>query len=290
MLRIRLFLFVLAAAILAAVPAAAAQDAQLRAVRGTVGYQLDKDAPFTRVVGSLLLTDNRFAVTRAASNGELVLADSSIVALGENTNIQVGAITQAGAAAPTAMSLVAGAIRFNVRHPAGGRSNYVFSTPTSQIAIRGTIGLLATGPGGDTLTCLDCAPGDVTITTKRRAAVVLLTGQTAVISAAGDVTVSVTAAAIAAIFSTAGLNTIASAPSAFAPGIEHKTPNPTGAIAGAVLGGAAIGETIGGNSTATPPPVPPPHIIVPTLPTPVPSPTGALTVNAHARPAVPGAR
>ena len=289
MLRIRTFAFFLAAAIVAAVPATAAQDTQLRAVRGTVGYQLNKDAPFTRVVGSLLLSDDRFAVTRAASNGELVLADSSIVALGENTNIEVSAITQADAAAPTAMQLVAGAIRFDIRHPAGGRSNYVFQTPTSQIAIRGTIGLLSTGPNGDTLACLDCAPGDVTITTKRRAAVVLLTGQSAVISAAGDVTVSATTAALTATFISVGLNEIASAPSPFAPGVDHRAPNPTGAIAGGVLGGAAIGTIVSGSSTSAPPPAP--RIVVTPPPTPAPSPTGALTINGHAQhPGFPGAR
>ena len=274
----------------------AAQDTQLRAVRGTVGYQLNKDAPFTRVFGSLVVPDDRIAVTRAASNGELVLGDSSIVALGANTNIEVGVITQAGAAAPTAMSLVAGTIRFDIRHPAGGRANYRFDTPTSQIAVRGTIGLLASGPEGDTLACLDCAPGDVTITPRRRAAVALLTGQTAVVTLNGDVTVSATTAEFLGVFGAAGLTSTAQAPSPFMPGAASRraSSNPTGEIAGA-LAGIAIG--VGASSAATPQQTMPPAAMpiptpvptpVPTpIPTPIPtpaaSPTGSLTINARAQ-------
>jgi hypothetical protein len=293
--RIRLLAFFLAASVVAVVPVSAAQETQLRAVRGTVGYQLTKDAPFTRVEGSLLLTDDRIAVTRAASNALLVLADSSAVALGANTNIEVSAITQAAAAAPTAMSLVAGTIRFDIRHPAGGRANYRFETPTSQIAVRGTIGILSSGPDGDTITCLDCAPDDVTITTNRRkAGIVLLTGQTAVVSAAGDITVATTATAFAATAAAVGLSVIADAPSPFAPGIDRSRPpvNDTAPIVAGVIAGGIIAGVASENTT----PAPVPTIAIPIstpsptptpthspVPTPAPSPTGALTINAHAQ-------
>ena len=73
-------------------PVEAASDNVLRAVRGTVGYQVTSNAPFTRVFGRYNVTDDNVAITQAASNGQLELADSSVVALGQNTTIAVSAI------------------------------------------------------------------------------------------------------------------------------------------------------------------------------------------------------
>ena len=291
---------IIAAAIVAGVPAGAAQETQLRAVRGIVGYQLAVDAPFDRVIGSFLLQDNQFAITRAASNALLVLTDSSEVALGESTSIQVGAITQAASDAPKAITLLTGAMRFAIRHPAGAQSNYRFLTPTSQVAVRGTIGLLSTGPNGDVISCLDCAPGDVSLTAGGNT-VSLVSGQTAIVSAAGAVTISATASALASSFTSAGLNTVANASSPFAGGVTSGAAASSGGsavIAGVGAAGivSAVAVQVAASaatstpapasapmSTPTPTPTPTPTATPTLAPTPAPSPSGAITIGGHAR-------
>lgn len=234
-----------------ALPVGAASDSKLRMVRGTVGYQTTSAAPFTQVFGSLILTDDEFAVTRAASNGMLQLADSSEVALGENTTIQVGQITQAASAtAPTTMTLVAGAVRFAIKHPAGQPANYRFVTATSQLAVRGTVGLLSTGASGDVVSCVECAEGDVSITAGGKT-FALLSGQTATISIAGVVTIAATTVAVvggtsvASTFAQVGLNAANSA-AAFAPGIATATAavSTTAIAAGAAAAAAGAGIAI----------------------------------------------
>src|SRR5580692_12935976 len=65
---------------------AAGTSKQLQHVRGTTGYQTDPaGADFKPVFGKFDLEDQYLAVTRAQSAAVLVLPDSSLVALGENT-------------------------------------------------------------------------------------------------------------------------------------------------------------------------------------------------------------
>jgi hypothetical protein len=242
-------------------PVGAADEAGLRNVRGTVGYQTAKDAPFTRVYATYVIKNNELAVTQRASNGLLTLTDSSEIALGENTTIQVGQIVQAEAAAPRSITLVAGAVRFAVRHPQGARANYTFVTPISQVAVRGTDGLYSTGPGGDTVTCLTCTPGDVTVTAAGKS-YPLLSGQTASISLAGLVTIAATAAAVVSSFSAAGLSTSATSATPFAPGIASAatagvSAGAAAAAAAAVAAGAVAASTSHGQSISpTPSPQP----------------------------------
>ena len=73
---------------------AADADKELRRVKGVVGYQSAPTVPLTTVVGKFLLPDDYLAVTQANSAALLTLADSSIVGLGANTNVQVGAFNQ----------------------------------------------------------------------------------------------------------------------------------------------------------------------------------------------------
>jgi hypothetical protein len=252
-----------AVVIVAAMPVSGAQDTTLRVVRGTVGYQATKDAAFARVFGSYVVQDDQFAVTQAASNGLLVLADSSEVALGQNTTVQVGQITEVAAATPNALTLIAGALRFSIKHPGGGQSNYRFTTTTSQLAVRGTVGLYSTGPNGDVVSCLDCAPGDVTVTAGGNS-FPLLTGQTASISIAGIVTISMTAA-LATAFAGTGLSTVANSTTPFASGIGGGATTGAGVASTAAIaaGAAAAAAGIGigvtnsqptATATATPTP------------------------------------
>jgi hypothetical protein len=286
------------ALIVSALPVSA-QDAGkvLRTVRGNVGYQAPQDPTFRPLFGRIELPDNDLAITRAASNAALQLPDSSEVALGANTTVQVGAFNNATSPTPTTIAIQNGAVRFDVRHPAGGVSNYRFTTTTSQVAVRGTIALVQTSPGnGDTIACLDCAPGDVTVTiTATGQQIALLTGQTLTVSSAGGGAVSATTDVALAGFAAAGLSTTAASSTAFAPGIEEHIVTggsgvSIGGIAAAAAAAAAIGITAGNNSSSgapannnspvvghTPAPTPTPTV-VPTLP-PGPTPTATAPIN-----------
>ena len=253
----RVLAFVAATIIIAATPAGAAADKDLRAVRGTSGYRATPSAPFQRVFGHITLTDDYIAVTQAASNALVVLPDSSEVALGENTSVQVGAFNATTAPTPTTIALQNGAVRFNVRHPAGGRANFRFSTMTSQIAVRGTIGLLGSGPNGDVLSCLQCDSGDVVVTVGTQT-YTLLTGQTLFVSLAGVVTTAATAAAASAAFSGTGLTTDVAAQSAFTGSIGATSaaaavvPAAALPVAGAVFAAGAAATIISTNGTHHP--------------------------------------
>jgi len=248
----RLVASVLAAALVASVPAQADTNKQLRMVRGVVGHQTDKNGTdFKRVTGTLVLPDNDFAVTQANANGLVVLPDSSEVALGPATTVRVGAFNDPTSATPTQITLASGTMRFSVKRPAGGKSNYQFATNTSQVAVRGTIGLFSTGPNGDTISCLACDPGDVVVTVGPKT-YPLLTGQTLFVSLAGAVTAGAITAALLQTFASAGLSTSAATTTAFAPGVASGAGTGVGASTGAVAGanGAASGIVAGGFAAA----------------------------------------
>jgi hypothetical protein len=286
------------ALLVATVPALAqATLNELRYVRGTVGHQTTPTAAFVPLFGRIALDPDTFAVTRPASNALVELPDSSEVALGASTSVQIGAFNDATLPTPTTISINSGAMRFAVRHPNGARSNYRFSSVTSQIAVRGTIALFSSSPAnGDIISCLDCAQGDVVITVRATGRQIgLLTGQTLSVTPAGAAAVDATTPELLTPFADAGLSTIATSPTAFAPGIgEHiggtnvsGAPNAVG-IGAAAAAAAAIGITAadasGGTNTQsnnptfghTPAPSPTPTTPPTPVPTPVPTPTPTL--------------
>jgi hypothetical protein len=168
-------------AVLALVPLAVSVDAaegnkQLARVSGTVEYQFHPRDPYKQLFGSLDLPDDALAVTLADSQGLLRLADSSEVDIGAKARVRIGAFNALGSGKPNVVTLELGAIHFVVRHPAGARANYVFVTPTTQIAVRGTEGYLVTGPKGTDFYCAACAEGDVTMRVGDRT-IPLVTGQ-----------------------------------------------------------------------------------------------------------------
>lgn len=150
-------------------PCAVAQgsDKQLARVKGTVQYQARRQDPFRELVGALNLPDDAVAVTLADSQGLLRLPDSSEIDVGAKARFRVGALS-AVAGKPTVVVLELGAMHFVVRHPQGALANYLFVTPTSQIAVRGTEGYIVTGPKGTDFYCGDCSEGDVTLRTGSR--------------------------------------------------------------------------------------------------------------------------
>ena len=149
--RMRTVVVTALACIVALIPLAgnADNDKVLANVKGSVAYERD-GTPHTIVPKvKQLIADNDYAVTQAASLGTVTLPDSSIVTLGSSTRVQMAFFNQTDIA-NAKFIVYQGKTRFDVQHPAGGKANYIFVTPTSQVAIRGTEGDIAVD--GDNLT------------------------------------------------------------------------------------------------------------------------------------------
>ena len=149
------------AALLLPLAASGATDKQLSRQKGNVTY-VDPTGVTHTVAGEIVVSDDATAETGRASLALLSMPDSSEISLGENTKIKVGVFNNASGKGQS-ITVNGGALRFAVRHPSGAKSNYQFTTPTSQIAVRGTEGYLVVGDRGTQLVCTKCEPGDVTI-------------------------------------------------------------------------------------------------------------------------------
>ncbi len=167
-------------ALCAPLDAAGDGDKQLARVAGTVQYQTGADPAFHGVFGKIDLSDAALAVTLAQSRAQLILPDSSSIDIGATTRVRLGSFNAVDTGNPNVIVLELGALHFTIRHPAGGRANYRFVTPTSQIGVRGTDGYIVTGPTGTDFYCVDCKAGDVTITVGNRS-FEMATGQQAII-------------------------------------------------------------------------------------------------------------
>ena len=230
----------------------AATDKVLTKVRGTIGYQTTPDGEFTRVFAKFLLPDDYLAITRAKSAALLTLPDSSLVGLGENTHVQVGAFNQTEAGPGAAITVSGGTLRFDIRRPEGGAANYRFTTPTSQVAVRGTVGLLSFVGGNTTVACVVCAADSVTVTVGTQT-FTLLSGQMLTVTAAGAVVTGTVSGAVLGSFASAGVSTSASVGvTAATAGVAAGATIPALAIAGAaVAAGVTAAVIAGANPTAT---------------------------------------
>ena len=151
-----------AAAVLAAPGASAGQINELANVRGEVAYAVPAASASTRpLAGRIALGDDARAITGFRAAARLTLPDSSTVEIGDRTDVRLDAFRDA--ATRHEIVLNHGALRFTIRHPGGAASNYVFKTLTTQLAVRGTLAYLVSGPNGDQIYCVDCAPGDVLV-------------------------------------------------------------------------------------------------------------------------------
>jgi hypothetical protein len=144
--------------------AASDHDKQLARVDGSVNFQRGSDATLHALLGRIDLPDDATAITLAKSRAQLTLADSSTIDIGATTRVRLSAFNALDSGPANVVTLELGTLHFIIRHPAGGRANYRFVTPTSQIGVRGTEGYLVTGPSGTDFYCVDCAKGDVTVT------------------------------------------------------------------------------------------------------------------------------
>ena len=159
----RLALGVAAAAILAVPGLAADRVNELARLRGDVAYAVPAATASLRpLAGRIALAEDARAITGFRAAARLTLPDSSTVEIGDKTDVRLDAFRDA--AARHEVVLNRGALRFTIRHPGGAASTYVFKTLTSQLAVRGTLAYLVSGPNGDQIYCVECAPGDVVVT------------------------------------------------------------------------------------------------------------------------------
>lgn len=239
-------------------------DKQLARVKGIVGYEPAPNAPFKAIFGRLDLPDDAVAVTQAGAQAVLRLADSSEIDIGEKTSVQVGAFNAISSGKQNEIVLNGGTLHFNIRHPAGGQSNYKFTTATSQIAVRGTEGFLVSSASGTQVVCVSCAAGDVTIQTSGQFTSIV-SGQTATItgSSAANASVSVASNSTAtnsslsqfnnasSTTSSAGTGTAAAGGTSVASGAGGTIATVAGAAgaAGVVAASTNTGGAKGGNTT-----------------------------------------
>jgi ferric-dicitrate binding protein FerR (iron transport regulator) len=139
------------AAVLAAICTVAAVAAQsdilLTNVHGSVAYVSYPSGDSRDIApnANVVVKDDDVAKTGDRSMASVTLPDSSKVLLASNTAIKLDAFTQQSVA--QAHFVVAyGKLRFRVEHPAGAKANFTFSTPTGEIAVRGTEGDISVDP------------------------------------------------------------------------------------------------------------------------------------------------
>jgi hypothetical protein len=258
----------------------AGPDKRLDRIKGAVGFSTAADGQLHEVFGHEVLPDDDFAITKSSSAAALVLPDSSIVSLGENTRVRVGAFATDSSGPGSTIAVDGGTVRFDIRRPAGGAANYHFTTVTSQVAVRGTVGLISFIAGNTTVACLACAADSVTITVGSQS-LALATGQLVTISATGAIVTSTITTTALSSFSSAQVSTsAATGPSGAVSGISGAssasvsgatgsaasaaaTAATTGiasstitTVAGAAAGAAAVGVTV--NAVAKPAPSPTP--------------------------------
>jgi hypothetical protein len=138
---------VIAACMLAAFPASAADDNVLQNMHGSVSYTHGSAAETPLAPNaSTALDENDDAITGSASLAAVNLADSSQVLVGAQSNVQLRLFAQA--AVTRAQFIVVGKVRFIVRHPQGAKADYTFQTPTGQVAVRGTEGDIESSSSG----------------------------------------------------------------------------------------------------------------------------------------------
>lgn len=253
-------------------------DKQLGRLKGVVGFATAPDAPMHEVFGRELIPDDDYAITQGNSAAVLALPDSSIVGIGQNTRVRVGAFNQTANGPGSTITVEQGTLRFDIHRPQGGVANYVFKTTTSQVAVRGTVGLLSVLGGNTTVACLVCAADSVSVTVGTQT-IALATGQLITVSALGTVVTGTvtttalagfsgasvsTAAATGPAAATAGVSGVSSAAAATA-GVASgaATGVAAGAATGTIVAGAAAAAAVGVTASslagrATPSPSPPP--------------------------------
>lgn len=164
-----------------AMTARAADDKSLENMRGSVSYGPSAAPTQTLALNAHTVIDDRdYTVTGADSLAGIGLPDSSRVLVGSDSKVQLGAFNQAGIA--HARFVVVGKVRFIVQHPSGAKADYIFQTPTGEVAVRGTEGDIDAGNSNLRVNVYEvCDPNaPVTVTTSNGQHFTLVAGQSLV--------------------------------------------------------------------------------------------------------------
>ena len=133
-------------------------------ISGQVSYQGMAGRNGTPIIGQLLVQPRGYAVTQARSMAAIDLPDSSVVSVGASSRVGLGALDLIAGTSHEVMRIYDGAIHFSVRHPKGSHSNYVFITPVSQIAVRGTEGIIVARGDETIIACVHGSTNDIFVT------------------------------------------------------------------------------------------------------------------------------
>lgn len=260
---------------------AAGPDKQLSNVRGDVSVQSGTAAPQPVAKdASVSISDQDFAVTGGIvggvpSQGAITLADSSRILIGHDTRVQMVSFDNIANVNTAKFILVNGKLRFVVQHPAGAKANYTFTTPTGQIAVRGTVGDIATSPTQLQVNVYQLTNPALPVQ------VTMNSGQVFTLAAGQTLTVSFAGAAVAGTSSSTSANSSVTSTTQTQTSEFSEFGSPAQAVAGAAagtgaaaatggipaaaaigagvvaLGGVIVGTT-GSKGTSSPAPPPPP--------------------------------
>lgn len=156
----------------------ASEGILLQRLSGSVGYATPSDERYVPVTGSLQLEPRDYALTKERSMAQVTLPDSSVISIGASTRVRVGAFAMAREVASMQIVIASGALHFAILHPPGGHSNYTFVTPTSQVGIRGTEGIIVVRPGETIVACVHGTANDTLVTAKDGSRVFVPVGET----------------------------------------------------------------------------------------------------------------
>jgi len=287
-MRVRYAVAVLSLLVAIAVPSwwrqsVAGEEKTLANLRGQVAYQVPSEKPLPIPVrAQIALSDNAFAITGDSSLGVVTMPDSSRILLGANTRVQLAYFTP-GRVASAKFYLYDGRLRFQVEHPQGARANYVFQTPTSQIAVRGTLGDIGLTNNALQVNVYSLSnPAlPVQVTFNNGQVFLLHAGQSltaSFVGGAASVTVSTVGRQALSTFSEFGSPQNLSRVVQMATGTTGAAPGSAALTAtGAAAGGAAVAGSAGNGGSSGTQQTPPP-----TTNTPAPGPTSTsvpVTIN-----------
>ncbi len=223
----------------------------LQNVKGSVTYGAG-NPPSTKLApkAQTALNDRDYAQTGPDSLATLTLPDSSQIEMASNANVRVDSFNQSDIA--HAHFTVVGKMRFTVNHPSGAQADYHFSTPTGEIAVRGTVGDIFANPAGGlqvNVYALSTPSLPVQVTLVNGQVFTLAAGQSLVATAAaGAVTASVTAVSQSMFTPFSELGAPANASSMGITGASAGAGGAGGAAGGA---GAGAAGGAGGAAAAT---------------------------------------
>jgi ferric-dicitrate binding protein FerR (iron transport regulator) len=128
-----------------------ASEPQASRMMGDVFYRSPGGTTQRSIYGSIVLEPDSFISTGQKSLAQIRYPDSSLVEIGSNSVVQVGAFHSDWHDA-NILALKNGAIHLNVRHN-DHPTNYEFVTPLFKVAVRGTEATITTTESDGSVTC-----------------------------------------------------------------------------------------------------------------------------------------